>query len=108
MITRDYMKVIDIVSKAFDADKDVKLTASHDTIDIFDIKTTRHDGEIISYRLLLRKDELELVLAKPLFVDMKFDKFISRFEYEMEQAFLTNIHLETSDDSRDYHVKITD
>lgn len=108
MSTIDYMKVIDIISKLFEADRKVDLTATHDKIDIFDIVTHCYDGTKVPYRMLLQKYELDVIIKKEDFPgDMKFSKFVSRFEYEMEQEFLTNVQIESEEEAVKYKVKIT-
>ncbi len=108
MKTIDYMKVIDIISILFGADKKVELKAHHDReTDIFDIKTIRADGTELSYRILLQQHNMVLIIEKQYFKSVKFHKWISRFEYEMEQTFYKNIKIDINEEAIDYRVNIT-
>ena len=103
------MKVIDIISKTFEAHKEVDLKASHDRqdkIDKFDITMRLVKGGEIHYRVFMQKHELDIILDKKYFESMKFKKWISVFEYELEQTMLMNIRLSVSEDPTDYTVKI--
>ncbi len=103
----DYMKVVDIISRIFNAKKTVDLKATHEKVDIFDISTTSLDGKPIAYRILLNGFTMEIILPKDLFNTIRFEKWQSMFEYEMEQAFLSNIRLEVRDQAGDYHIITT-
>lgn len=108
MSTIDYMKIIDIISKLLEANRQVDLTATHDKIDIFDVITHCYDGTDVPYRILLRKYDMDVIFKIDDFpANMKFSKFVSRFEYEMEQTFLTNVHIESEEESIKYKVKIS-
>lgn len=108
MKTIDYMKVIDIVGKLFGANKKAELTAHHNKeTDIFDVKTSCADGKELSYRILLQQYNMAIIIEKKYFKSVKFHKWISRFEYEMEQTFYKNIKIDTTEEAINYKIKIT-
>lgn len=110
MSSIDYMKVIDIISKTFGANKEVDLKATHDRqdkIDKFDITMTLSDGSNLTYRILLFRHELDILLEKKCIDGKQFKKWISNFEYELEQSLFTNIHLNVSDEINEYKIKVT-
>ncbi len=105
----DYMKVIDIISKTFGANKEVDLKATHDKrdkTDKFDITMTLQDGSHFSYRIFLYRHELDVLLNKNSVDDKKFRKWVSSFEYELEQTLFLNIKLNISDEMNEYKVKV--
>ena len=102
----DYMKVIDIISNLFKAERNVDLSAKHEKIDIFDITMKCHNGSEVSYRIHLPDYEMEIIFAKKYFDTIKFDKWISKFEYKMEQTFLRNIKIEVHEETHDYRIKV--
>ncbi|HDP80245.1 MAG TPA: hypothetical protein ENN21_05315 [Spirochaetes bacterium] len=101
----DYMKVIDIISKTFNADKTVDLEASHDKVDIFDVTATLSSGAKLKYRILMHNYELDIVIPIRAFGDMKFSKWLSLFEYELEQSFMRNIKIETQEGPGEYRIR---
>jgi hypothetical protein len=106
----DYMKVIDIISKTFGANKEVDLKAAHDRrdkTDKFDITMTLSDGSHFSYRILLFRHELDVIMDKNSIDDKQFKKWVSSFEYELEQSLFINIHLSVTDEINEYQVKVT-
>ena len=108
MKTIDYMKVIDIVSKLFGASKNAELTAHHEKeVDIFDITTTCADERELSYRILLQQYKMAIIIEKKYFQSVKFHKWLSRFEYEMEQTFYKNIKIDTTEEAINYTINIT-
>ena len=106
MSTIDYMKIIDIISKSFDADRNVDLTAKHEKIDIFNVVMTLHAGGTVAYRINLHKYELEVIIEKKYFVAKKFKRWLSNFEYDLEQEFKTNVKVNHEEDVMTHHVKL--
>ena len=109
MSSIDYMRVIDIISKTFNAHKEVDLKATHDRhdkIDKFDIVMTTIDGVDIAYRILLHRHELDILFKKTIFENKKFKKWLSVFEYELEQKLITNIKISVIEETVEYLVKV--
>jgi len=101
----DYMKVIDIISKVFNVDTNFELNASHEKVDIFEIKMQSNDGEI-NYKILLYEYYLEIIFKKTIFENRNYSKWVNDFEYELEQTFFINVKLEKNDNPSKYILKI--
>lgn len=101
----DYMKAIACITKAFDGKRDVEIKAAHRTIDIFEV-SMQMDGGTISYTLRSGDRTLELVIARRHFESIKFDRWVARLEFELEQSLLANIRLEVKESSTDYAITI--
>ncbi len=109
MGTIDYMKVVDIISKTFGAKREVQLDASHDRsnkTDKFDIVMTTQDGGKIPYKIYLFRHELDIIFDKQYFESKSFKKWVSLFEYELEQAMFINIKLNITEDAAKYTIKV--
>lgn len=106
MATIDYMKVIDLISQLFNAEK-VDYSSSHSKFDIFDIVLTLKNNIERKCRLYLDKSYLEIIFNKGYLSEKEFDKWISKFEFQLEQIFLRNIKIETHSESENYRIKIT-
>ena len=106
MASIDYMKVIDIITKLFDASRPLDLDARHEKSDIFDVRSQRSDGSGLEYRIVLGKFDIQIIIGKKYFPENGFDKWLPRFEFEMEQAFLSNISLKIEDEPEQYRIKI--
>ncbi len=109
MSSIDYMKVIDIISKTFGANKEVDLKAAHDRrdkTDKFDITMTLSDGSRFSYRILLFRHELDVLIDKNSVGEKEFKKWVSNFEFELEQTLFLNVKLNVSDEISEYKIKV--
>ncbi len=105
----EYRKVIDVLAKTLGAGNSVELNYAHDTshkIDVIDVTMgTSSDGNVQS-RFYLRPAYLEISFPKEAFTREKFTKVVSRFEYDLEQTFLRNIHLESTAEESEYKIRI--
>ncbi len=102
----DYMKVIDIISMLFETAQKPEVSAIHDKVDYFDVNLTLPNESLLTYKLVLHKNELEIILARKYFSEKSFEKWVSRLEYELEQLFMRNIRLEIRDETINYNIKI--
>jgi len=102
----NYRKVIQIVAESFDASEDLTIDAAHDKVDIFDVSFTSVQGERKQFRILRKKYELDVVLKKEYFPGKEFDTWLSNFEYELEQTFLTNIEIDVDDNPVNYEITV--
>ncbi|MCP4131656.1 MAG: hypothetical protein GY754_11820 [bacterium] len=109
MSSVDYMKVLDIITRTFGADRDVDLKASHEKFDIFDIVMFCSDGRKVPFKMVLNKQfQLDIFFKKIHFESEKeYAKWLSRFEYELEQTFFVNIRIDQADDLQEYHIKVS-
>jgi len=106
----DYMKVIDIISRLVGAKDRAEVDATHDKVDIFDVKVETIENETKFFQVRLKDYDLEIVFPKTFFKEDKrkkdFNKLISELEYEMEQSFFINVKFEINEDLVNYKVKI--
>ena len=101
----DYMKVIGALSK----------TLNLETIDMKFHDTSTDRLEIImggaavqekKFNLSLSNFSVELTFSKQYLSTKEFDKWIARFEYELEQAFMKNVAIHASGDASNHIIKI--
>ncbi|HSV97623.1 MAG TPA: hypothetical protein VLM75_11925 [Spirochaetota bacterium] len=101
----DHMKVVACVTRAFNGEQDIEIKASHKKVNIYDV-TVPTGGKAVSYELQVNGRDIEMTIARKHFKLVKFDRWLSRLEFELEQAFLANIRLEVKDSSPDYTISI--
>jgi hypothetical protein len=105
----EYRKIIDVMAGSLTANKSMELNYAHDSnnkIDVIDVAMTTASGEKIDCRVNLRPNFLEFTFDRKFFTPAKYEKFLSRFEYDMEQSFMRNIHLERADETHEYRIRI--
>ena len=105
----DYMKVVDVISRTFQAAREVKFQAVHDRkdqVDKFLVEMNLPGGAVVPYRIHLLGHDLDVIIGKKYFDSLDFDKWLSAFEYELEQKFLTNVKLAVSNDATDYRIRL--
>jgi len=102
----DYMKVIDVIAKTFGADKEFELKASHDKVDIFDVILKDIRGSSRDIKLLMDSQSLTIRFSRTSMDEKEFRKWVSIFEYELEQTFLINIKMTLEHESSTYVIKI--
>ncbi len=91
----DYMKVIDCAVMLFNADPSFDLKARHEKTDIFDITMTIPGEKTRSFRCTVSGNDIKLIMPLSLFDSNEdFRKWLSKFEYELEQTFFMNIRLD--------------
>ncbi len=102
----DYMKIIGALSK----------TLNLETIDMkFQDKSTDRleitmGGEAVKERkftLTLADFSLELAFSKQYLTGRDFDKWVTNFEYELEQAFVSNVDIDVQGDPSNHVLTIT-
>ena len=100
----DYMKVLDIAALTLE-------TASHIEVQALDLKLfkaalSREDGSVIEIIMNVGEFDLELSLEKKILNKKEFQKWLGKFEFQLEQNFLKNISFEQSETKKEYKVKI--
>ena len=109
MAAGEYRKIIDVLARSLGAGNSVELNYAHDTnhkIDVIDVALKTAEGEDMECRVYLRPDFLEIGIPKKFFTPKKYAKFISRFEYDLEQHFFRNMHLISSEEGAEYKVRV--
>jgi hypothetical protein len=110
MGTPEYHKIIDVMAESLAAVRPVEKNYGHDDAnksDMVEVVMNTVSGERIVCRVYLSTKVLQLVFNRNQFTEKKYEKFLSRFEYDLEQAFLRNIHLERDDTPSEYRLKMT-
>lgn len=101
----DYMKVIGALSK----------TLNLETVDVkFKDKSTERLEIIMGgaavqekkFTLSLSNFTMELAFSKQYLGGKEMDKWVTRFEYELEQAFVKNVNLHAGGDASNHIITI--
>lgn len=100
------MKVIDIISRLFGSEKGPEITGFHEKTDNLDVRLPLAGGEI-SLRLTLEKYDIVILITRKGFPAPDFGKWVSRFEYELEQTFFSNIRVEVHTEGENYRIRIS-
>ena len=104
---QNYRRVIDVITKTFNANRSVDIAALHDRDDIFDVTMTMPDGGAKKFRVVQRPYELEVVFGRDFFTQDKMERWLGSFEFELEQTFLVNVKVDVKSDAEKHIVKIT-
>jgi hypothetical protein len=100
----DYMKVLDIAALTLEASSHIEVRALDLTI--FNAVLTRNDGSEMNILVKTSDYELELTLDNIFPNTKEFDKWLGKFEFQLEQNFFKNIALEHRDNGNEYKIKI--
>jgi len=106
MTTIDYMKVIDTIAETMGAVSKVTMDAEHDKVDRFDCTVPLVEGESHKFSLYLHKYFLQFTMSKDEMEDREYAKWLSKFEYALEQQFFRNIRLERKEGVAEYRLEI--
>ncbi len=106
MTTIDYMKVIDTISDTLGAVSARTMDAVHDKIDRFDCTVPLSATDSVQFSLYLHKYYLLFTMKKVEMSERDFEKWLSRFEYQLEQQFVRNIRLEKKESVTEYRIEI--
>jgi len=101
----DYMKVIGALSKTLNLETiDMKF---HDrSTDRLDIIMGADAVQEKKFTLSLTNFSVELSFSKQYLSGKDFEKWITRFEYELEQAFVSNVSIHLSEEPSNHILKI--
>jgi hypothetical protein len=101
----DYMKLIGAMSRTLNMETiDVKF---HDkSTDRLEITMGGDAVKEKKFMLSLTDVTAELVFSKQYLQDRDFDRWVTRFEYELEQAFLKNVDIHAGGDASNRILKI--
>ncbi len=106
MTTIDYMKVIDTIAETMGAIANVTMDAEHDKVDRFDVRVPLTGEQFILFSLYLHKYFLNFTMKKEEMTDKEFARWLSKFEYALEQQFFRNIRLERKESVAEYRLEI--
>lgn len=100
----DYMKVLDIAAHTLETSSHIEVTALD--LKIFKAALTREDGSIIEIFIRVHDYDLELSFSNKILDRKEFQKWLSGFEYQLEQNFFKNISLDYSQSASEYKINI--
>ncbi len=101
----DFMKVFDSAAASLNA-------AAHLSVEAIDINRyaaamIRDNGTQIIITADLAEFEIILSIEKKFMILADYRKFLSTFEFNLEQRFFKNIDLVTNETGREYKIKIS-
>jgi hypothetical protein len=105
MMKINYMKVIDILARSLRMEK-VDMQFPDATTNNFEFIMVGPDKVKKPFKLAVKDYNLELALLKNCFTNREFEKWLSAFEYDLEQTFLQNITVHAHEDASAYIIKI--
>jgi len=107
MANIEYMKVIDIIAQLFNAEKDLHVDAIHDKADIFTAHMIDLNGKKYECKLINHKYTMDISFSKDYMDKYEFKKWLTNFEWELEQQFFVNINLNVDPEATEYRVKLS-
>ncbi len=107
MSSRDFLKVSSLIGKLLKSEENKIDTVEGGKTDSYLFGITLLSGIKGAYRISIIDTGFLLAIDRTLFKFEKFESFIKRFEYELEQAFITNIVIDINkDDDSAYKIMI--
>lgn len=100
----DYMKVLDIAALTLETSSHIEIKALDLTI--FNAVLIRADGSELNILVKTGNYEIELTFEDIFPSNKEFEKWLSKFEFQLEQSFFKNISLEHSGNEKEHKVKI--
>lgn len=104
MSTVDYMKVLDLAAISLGSESHIKV----DAVDIHKYLAVIQspEGDDIKIDVKVKGYSIELALDKDVLAPKQMRKWLSEFEYRLEQSFKKNIVVDDSDNGREFRIKI--
>jgi len=100
----DYMKVLDIAALTLDTESHIEVKAQD--LNIFNASLSSEDGSLFEIQMKINEYDLELSLDKKVMDKKQFQKWLTKFEYQLEQQFFKNISIHQSETKNEYKVKV--
>ena len=101
----DYKKIFDAAASALEASANVIIEAMD--LNTYSAGITMENGSVVKFMAILGEYSIELSLPKESLEHREHLKFMSRFEYNLEQKFYKNIKFESQETSKEYKIKIS-
>ncbi|HPS58272.1 MAG TPA: hypothetical protein PK514_09215 [Spirochaetota bacterium] len=101
----DYKIIFDAAASALDASSNVIIEAKEPNT--YSAGITMENGTVIKFTAIPGEYSLELSLPKESLERREYIKFMSRFEFNLEQKFFKNIKFDPQETSKDYRIKIS-
>jgi hypothetical protein len=101
----DYMKLIGVLSKTLNLET-INMKFQDTSMDRLEVTLGGDAVQEKKFLLSLSDFTLELVFSKQYLQGREFDKWVLKFEYELEQAFVRNVDIHVSGDASNHVLKI--
>ncbi len=100
----DYMKLLHVAAVTLKTSTQIDLQ----TLDInyYNARLSRDNGSKIEIQVRVFEFEIELTLSNKILTEKEFIKWLSEFEFQLEQVFFKNITLTHSEKNNAYTIKI--
>ena len=102
----DYLKVIDLMARTLKLDQHVDVSNPEKEFNIFAVEMKGINEDVKHCKLVVRDFDMDLIFKKIYFTESEFEKFTSKFEYDLEQTFFKNIEMDFDEDVVNYKVTI--
>jgi hypothetical protein len=102
----DYMKVVAVLGRTLKLET-VDMKFQDSTTDRLEITLGGKSIPEKKFLLSISDFSLELVFPAEYLQGRDLDKWLSSFEYELEQAFLRNVNLHINSDSSKHSIRVT-
>ena len=101
----DYLKVVDIIMKICKSEGKPIVTAKHDKTDIYEVSFLDGDGVHCECKIIFTTLDVGVAVPKNYFKSYnEFRTWSQKFEFEMEQSFLSNFVVKYSEDASNYRM----
>jgi len=100
----DYIKVLDIAAVTMDISSHIEVRALD--LKLFKAVLTRDDGTSFDILVKVGDFDLELALDKKTLDKKEFQNWLGKFEFQMEQVFLKNFKMKSSETKQEYKINI--
>ncbi len=105
MSNLDYMKIFDAAASSLNASAHINVEALD--LNKYSAEISLQNAAVIKFTAVLDEYSLELFCTKDSLKYKDYARFLSRFEYNLEQMFLKNVRIESHETTKDYKIKIS-
>jgi hypothetical protein len=102
----DFRKVVSILGRTLDMSTDFDIARGEAATDNYTVTFTHKDGSAVTCRIVQGNFRIMLEIARKAFDAKKFDRWVNSFEYELEQAFKSNIKVTVDEDPVNYRITV--
>jgi len=103
----DYHKVISIIGRTLESEADIAVQKTADRSEVFNITFSDRNGSKKDFKMINSHFRIELQVGRSQFDEKTFNRWIKSFEYDLEQAFFTNIKVTVENDASLYRIIVT-
>lgn len=103
----DYHKIVGIIARTLESEADLSVQKNKDQLELFNVNFRDRNGMERSFVMHNGHFNIELKVNRSQFEEKQFERWIKVFEYELEQAFLTNIKVTVDVDPGQYRIVVS-